>query len=273
MSGFFLGMIMATVVIAGVLFFLNTNKTTFQQHEAKPQPREPEIMRPEGSQQVAPPPVAIRPEDSTEGTSPSDEVKLPKPVESAEKTDDTQPEDKKAEDKPADKTAPPVADKGQTDKPADKPATPPKTVEKQPKPGPEQILESGSLEKAEQAAKDKAAAKAKEEAQRAQTAKEKAAKEKAAKETQNKTAQAQNKAAAGGKARLQVGSFKDGAAADAQRAKLAMLGVSTNVVKSTGANGQTVYRVQTGSMSRQQAEQTAQRLKQNQIDSLVRAAE
>ena len=52
-----------------------------------------------------------------------------------------------------------------------------------------------------------------------------------------------------------------------------MLGVSTNVVKSTGANGQTVYRVQTGSMSRQQAEQTAQRLKQNQIDSLVRAAE
>ena len=70
---------------------------------------------------------------------------------------------------------------------------------------------------------------------------------------------------------LQLGSFKDSNAADAQRAKLAMLGVNANVVKGS-ANGQTVYRVQTGTLSRPQAEKMAERLRQNQIDSLMRTA-
>ncbi|MCP2040169.1 cell division protein FtsN [Neisseria sp. HSC-16F19] len=245
MSGFFLGMIIATMAIAGVLFFLNTNKTTFQQHETARAPAQPEILTPEGSNQTTPPPVPINPEDSTEGTSPSDEAKPPKPAEPDSKPEPEEtpkPEGDKAETKPA-----PPADKPKTDKPADKPKT-------AARPTPDQILESGSLEKAQQAAKEKAA---KEEAKQAQAAKEKTA-----------AAKAQ-----GGKARLQVGSFKNSTAADEQRAKLAMLGVNTTVVKGTGADGQTVYRVQTGSMSRQQAEQTAQRLKQNQIDSLVRSAQ
>lgn len=260
MSGFFLGMIMATLVIAGVLFFLNTNKTTFKQHETAQRPApQPEIMRPEGSGQPAPPPVAVRPEDTTEGTSPKDEAQAPKAAETADK-------------KEADSATAPGDDKKAEDKPADKP----KTTAKQPKPTPEQILESGSLEKAEQAAKDKAD-KA-EAARRAQAAKDKAAKEKNAAAGKDKAAKTDTAAkdgkdkATGTKARVQAGSFKDNAAADAHRAKLAMLGVTTHVVKSTGANGQTVYRVQTGSMSRQQAEQTARRLKQNQIDSLVRSA-
>ena len=53
--------------------------------------------------------------------------------------------------------------------------------------------------------------------------------------------------------------------------KLAMLGVNANVVKGS-ANGQTVYRVQTGTLSRAQAEKMAAHLRQNQIDSLMRTA-
>ena len=50
-----------------------------------------------------------------------------------------------------------------------------------------------------------------------------------------------------------------------------MLGVNANVVKGS-ANGQTVYRVQTGTLSRAQAEKMAAHLRQNQIDSLMRTA-
>ena len=77
--------------------------------------------------------------------------------------------------------------------------------------------------------------------------------------------------AAGGNLILQMGSFGDQQSADAQRAKLAMMGVSSNVVQAT-VNGKTVYRVQSGRLSRAEAERTRQTLKQNGVDSLTRNA-
>ena len=77
--------------------------------------------------------------------------------------------------------------------------------------------------------------------------------------------------AGGGNLILQRGSFGDQQSADAQRAKLAMMGVSSSVVQAT-VNGKTVYRVQSGRLSRAEAERTRQTLKQNGVDSLTRNA-
>lgn len=144
----------------------------------------------------------------------------------------------------------PVAPKAE--KPAAKPTQQPKAEAKPKpetkpapaaKPTPEQILDSGSIEKARKEAQKEAVQKA-----------------------ERKPAPA-----AGGNLILQMGSFGDQQSADAQRAKLAMMGVSSNVVQAT-VNGKTVYRVQSGRLSRAEAERTRQTLKQNGVDSLTRNA-
>lgn len=205
LSGFIIGLLLATIVIAAVLFFLNKNKTTFRQPETQTQPPTPEVLTPGGSPPLTTSAPQILP-------LPGASDALGEFIASQEQTTTEAPIGKPATPKP---TARP---------PTEKPA----------KVRPEQILNSGSLEKAQQQAnKEKPVTK--------------------------------------GVVRLQAGSFKDNDAADAQRAKLAMLGVDAQVVKGT-ANGQTVYRVQTGALSHQQAEKTTQLLRQNQIDSLMHKA-
>ena len=212
LSGFIIGLLLATVVIAGVLFFLNKNKTPFKQPEIQTQTPPPEILTP-GGQQASTPPVT-----------PASDV-LGSFIASQEATAST----------PA---MPPETSMPPQPKPQPKPKP---VTEKPTQPSPEQILNSGSVEKARAAAKQEA--------------------------EQNKTSPTPKS----GTVLLQLGSFKDNSAADAQRAKLAMLGVNAHVVKGS-ANGQTVYRVQTGTLSRQQAEKMAAHLRQNQIDSLMRTA-
>ncbi len=217
LSGFMVGLLLATAVIAGVLFFLNQNKTPFKPTQtAQPAPAQPDILTP-GTPAPPPPPPAsdVLGDFITEQTASEPAASAPAPAK------------------------PPIAEsKPETDKPAKPPVAERKPPATEPKVTPEQILNSGSLEKAQQAARKPSATPA-----------------------TNRDARVM----------LQIGSFRDSAAADAQRAKLAMLGVDTQVVQSQ-ANGQTVFRVQTGKMNRQQAEQTAERLRQNSIDSLVRNA-
>lgn len=221
LSGFIIGLLLATAVIAGILFFLNKNKTPFKQPEIQTQTPPPEILTPGGQQAGTPP-----------ATPASDTDVLGSFI--ASQTD--------AASEPATASTPatpPASHKPPQTLPQAKPPQP--KPEKPAKVSPEQILNSGSVEKARAAAKQEAA-----------------------KKPTDNTA---DKAAV----LLQLGSFKDNSAADVQRAKLAMLGVDARVVKGS-ANGQTVYRVQTGALSQQQAEKMAAHLRQNQIDSLMRTA-
>jgi len=87
-------------------------------------------------------------------------------------------------------------------------------------------------------------------------------------------AKAEAKTAEGGKkVILQMGSYADRNSADAQRAKLAMLGVNARVASSKRSDGQTVYRIQSGRLSRAEAQALSDKLRGNGIDTLTRQAD
>ena len=128
------------------------------------------------------------------------------------------------------------------------------------KPTPEQILNSGSIEKARQEANKGAAKEVKKAEAEKQTAKA-------------DNAKAEAKTAEGGKkVILQMGSYADRNSADAQRAKLAMLGISSKVVERTNGD-KTVYRVQSNSMSSEAAKNVQKDLQKHNINSLMRSAQ
>ena len=128
------------------------------------------------------------------------------------------------------------------------------------KPTPEQILNSGSIEKARQEANKGAAKEVKKAEAEKQTAKA-------------GNAKAEAKTAEGGKkVILQMGSYADRNSADAQRAKLAMLGISSKVVERTNGD-KTVYRVQSNSMSSEAAKNVQKDLQKHNINSLMRSAQ
>lgn len=237
LSGFMLGLLLATLVIAAILFFLNrSSKDSFKQQEPVViTPPVPEILTPkEGASMPdlsasSASDVAASGVDVLEGFILEQTASEPQTAPVAPAA----PSKPKVE-KPAVKSAPPKAET--PPKPASKPAP-------AAKPTPEQILDSGSIEKARKEAQKEAAQKA-----------------------ERKPAPA-----GGGNLILQMGSFGDQQSADAQRAKLAMMGVSSSVVQAT-VNGKTVYRVQSGRLSRAEAERTRQTLKQNGVDSLTRNA-
>jgi len=97
-------------------------------------------------------------------------------------------------------------------------------------------------------------------------------------EAEKQTAKADNakaeaKTAEGGKkVILQMGSYADRNSADAQRAKLAMLGISSKVVERTNGD-KTVYRVQSNSMSSEAAKNVQKDLQKHNINSLMRSAQ
>ncbi|MRN37627.1 cell division protein FtsN [Neisseria sp. N95_16] len=153
-------------------------------------------------------------------------------------------EKKAAEKKAAEKKA---ADKKAADKKAaDKKAAEKKTA----KPTPEQILNSGSIEKARKAAGEEA--------------------KKSSKAADSKAATSAK--SSGKKVIVQMGSYGDRASADAQRAKLAMMGVQSSVVEGS-ANGKKVYRLQSGVMAQDAAQRVQQTLKKNGVSSFTRSAQ
>lgn len=120
-------------------------------------------------------------------------------------------------------------------KPQPKPQTPVVSKKAEPKPTPEQILESGNIEKARELAKREA------------------------KQTKK------------GNVVLQAGSFNSRDYAESQRAKLALLGVQAQVAEAN-VNGKTVYRVQTPKMSSDKASATKDIMKRNGVGVYERSA-
>lgn len=151
------------------------------------------------------------------------------------------------------------------------------------KPTAEQILNSGSIEKAREVARQEAQAKrAKQRAAEAANANSKADNAPApAKESKADQPAAPNKANSEAKPRaeskpadasrttVQAGAYNTRQAAEAQRAKLALMGVNTQVVE-VQSNGKTLYRVQTRSMDNKHANQVRETLQQNGVNSIPR---
>ena len=331
-SGFISGLLLATAVIVGVLFFLNKgDQNVFKDLTRSEKQPEPEVLQPQPTPPVVEKPkvevtdsgvegVASEPETISisepvsETPKPEETVKTEEPVlvpgvpskkqepkvqtsrepsepevtgEDIIKAEQAEAEKKAAEKRLAEKKAELAkqrADKAKADKAAadkkaadelsqkqkaraerklaEKKAAEKKAAEKNAaaKPTPEQILNSGSIEKARQAANDgaKQSASKSTEVKKAATSKE-VAKDSAKKDT-------------GKKVLVQMGSYSDRNSADAQRAKLAMLGVQSSVVTST-ANGKNVYRVQSGVMNQEAAKRVQQTLQKNGVSSFTRSAQ
>lgn len=250
LSGFIFGLLLATLIIGVVLYFLNSTPSGIKQPEAPKTEIQPEILTPRQERQPE-----QRPSDTTVGSD-SGRYALPpgditdKPPVAASVPQQASTPAQRPEEKPA-----------QEDKPVQtKPREQQRKPEPEAKPTPEQILESGNVERArEQARRQRREAEAK-----------------AAREAESKTAeQRAQRNAEGGNGRyiVQMGSYNNPQAADTQRAKLAMLGVNARVTSSKRSDGQTVYRLQSGRLSRAEAQALSERLRGNGIDTLTRQAD
>ena len=253
LSGFIFGLLLATLIIGVVLYFLNNTPSGIKQPEAPKTEIQPEILTPRQERQPE-----QRPSDTTVGSD-SGRYALPpgditdKPPVAASVPQQASTPAQRPEEKPAQEDKP-----GQT-----KPREQQRKPEPEAKPTPEQILESGNVERArEQARRQRREAEAK------------AAREVEAK-TAEQRAQRNAEAHSGGNGRyiVQMGSYNNPEAADTQRAKLAMLGVNARVTSSKRSDGQTVYRIQSGRLSRAEAQALSERLRGNGIDTLTRQAD
>ena len=253
LSGFIFGLLLATLIIGVVLYFLNNTPSGIKQPEAPKTEIQPEILTPRQERQPE-----QRPNDTTVGPD-SGHYTLPpgditdKPPVSASVPQQASTPVQRQEEKPA-----------QEDKSVQtKPREPQRKPEPEAKPTPEQILESGNVERArEQARRQRREAEAK------------AAREAEAKAAEQR-AQRNAEAHSGGNGRyiVQMGSYNNPEAADTQRAKLAMLGVNARVASSKRSDGQTVYRIQSGRLSRAEAQALSEKLRGNGIDTLTRQAD
>ena len=253
LSGFIFGLLLATLIIGVVLYFLNNTPSGIKQPEAPKTEIQPEILTPRQERQPE-----QRPSDTTVGSD-SGRYALPpgditdKPPVAASVPQQASTPAQRPEEKPA------PEDKPMQTKPREQQHKP----EPEAKPTPEQILESGNVERArEQARRQRREAEAK------------AAREAEAK-TAEQRAQRNAEAHSGGNGRyiVQMGSYNNPQAADTQRAKLAMLGVNARVTSSKRSDGQTVYRIQSGRLSRAEAQALSERLRDNGIDTLTRQAD
>lgn len=71
---------------------------------------------------------------------------------------------------------------------------------------------------------------------------------------------------------LQMGAYADRRSAEGQRAKLAILGISSKVV-GYQAGHKTLYRVQSGNMSADAVKKMQDELKKHEVASLIRSIE
>ena len=248
LAGFIFGLLLATLIIGVVLYFLNNTPSGIKQPEAPKTEIQPEILTPRQERQPE-----QRPNDTTVGpdsgdyTLPPGDITDKPPVSAASTPAQRQEEKPVQENKPV-----------QT-----KPREPQRKPEPEAKPTPEQILESGNVERArEQARRQRREAEAK------------AAREAEAKAAEQRV-QRNAEAHSGGNGRyiVQMGSYNNPEAADTQRAKLAMLGVNARVASSKRSDGQTVYRIQSGRLSRAEAQALSDKLRGNGIDTLTRQAD
>lgn len=277
LSGFFFGLILATVIIAGILFYLNqTGQNVFkspfvpQQQEvadtmkpatrpkeepARPNPvgqdasSEPDAALPEGradEQETADKQPVFEKTDETAGEADNPEQETPKGQKMHNKAGQPDGREKDIGGKVREKEAGTV--KKQLVKPSEEAggqaAKEKKKAGKEkaaPQPTPEQILNSGSIEKARSAA---------------------------AKEGQKPNTPAKAESTH----YLQMGAYSDRRSAEGQRARLAILGVPSKVV-GYQAGHKTLYRVQSGNMSADAVKKMQDDLKKHGVASLIRAIE
>lgn len=269
LSGFFFGLILATVIIAGILFYLNqSGQNAFKIPASSKQPAETEILKPKNQpkEDIQPEPAdqnaLSEPDAATEAEQSDAEKAADKADEVEEKAGEPEREEpdgqavrKKALTEEREQTVREKAQKKDTETVKKQAVKPSKETEKKapkeekkaakekvaPKPTPEQILNSGSIEKVRSAA----------------------AKEVQKMKTSDK-AEATHY--------LQMGAYADRRSAEGQRAKLAILGISSKVV-GYQAGHKTLYRVQSGNMSADAVKKMQDELKKHGVASLIRAIE
>lgn len=276
LSGFFFGLILATVIIAGILFYLNqTGQNAFKNPFLSQQPAETEILKPKNQPEedvqpdsadhnVLTEPDGAKTIESTDGEKTIDKQTVAdKVTEVAEQTDEPEQEEPKERNirKKAGQSEEHVRevreevskkDAGTLKKQAVKPS---EKVEKkavkeekktgkgktEPKPTPEQILNSGSIEKA---------------------------RSEAAREVQKLKTSVKEEATN----YLQMGAYANRQGAEEQRAKLAILGISSKVV-GYRAGSKMLYRVQSNNMSADAVKKMQAELKKHGVASLIRSIE
>ncbi|MBH5329818.1 SPOR domain-containing protein [Eikenella sp. S3360] len=240
LTGFIFGLLLATFIIGAVLYFLNNTPSGIKQPEAPKTETQPEILTPR--QQPQPTAAAGSDASGSSGryTLPPGDITDQPPATASAPAQASTPETRPEQPKPQQQA---------------KPREPQRKPEPEAKPTPQQILESGNVERArEQARRERREAEAK------------------AAEQRNSQRNAEQHANNGGRYIVQMGSYNNPEAADSQRAKLAMLGIDARV-SSSQRNGQTVYRIQSGRLSRAQADALSERLRSNGVDSLTRQAD
>ena len=213
--------------------------------------------------------TARRPPDMMDDPVLGDSTETETPRDTKPRKPETKPADSKADNRQPEKAKLSEAEKRrrQQEDLADRNA----------KPTAEQILNSGSIEKAREVARQEAQAKRAKQraAEEAQANKADRAPAQARESKSDQPAAAQNKTgnkSAGNKTdrtTVQAGAYNTRQAAEAQRAKLALMGVNTQVVE-VQSNGKTLYRVQTRSMDSKRANQVRETLQQNGINSIPR---
>ena len=135
--------------------------------------------------------------------------------------------------------------------PSDKPITTPVEKKVEPKPAPK------SVEKTEKKPETKPAVKP---AEKPQKTPEKTAKPSPKDILEGKTS---------GNYFVQMGAFKTQAQADTQRAKLAQVGISSQIQQGKDKNGNTVYRVRSGSLNKADAEKIRDTAKNHKFDAMI----
>ena len=213
--------------------------------------------------------TARRPPDMMDDPVLGDSTETETPRDTKPRKPETKPADSKADNRQPEKAKLSEAEKRrrQQEDIADRNA----------KPTAEQILNSGSIEKAREVARQEAQAKRAKQraAEAAQANKADRAPAQARESKSDQPAAAQNKTgnkSAGNKTdrtTVQAGAYNSRQAAEAQRAKLALMGVNTQIVE-VQSNGKTLYRVQTRGMDSKRANQVRETLQQNGINSIPR---
>jgi len=208
--------------------------------------------------------TARRPPDMMDDPVLGDSTETETPRDTKPRKPETKPADSKADNRQPEKAKLSEAEKRrrQQEDLADRNA----------KPTAEQILNSGSIEKAREVARQEAQAKRAKQraAEEAQANKADRAPAQARESKSDQPVAAQNKT--GNKTdrtTVQAGAYNSRQAAEAQRAKLALMGVNTQVVE-VQSNGKTLYRVQTRSMDSKHANQVRETLQQNGVNSIPR---
>ena len=272
-GGFIFGLLLATAIIGGILYFLNNTKAEYKEIPQSQELPKPEILVPSSAgsavaSAVSDDSASVEFVDADELAA-SDIDDASKPIQSGAVTSPTQPVTKEvqaeqqrlAEEKQRVKQARQKQEAIQKEREAEaqkkaqlkkEQAAEQQKKTESAKPTPKQILNHGNLEKAQTEATE--SAKTKKETSKKETSKKEAA----------------EKQTASSRSIVQMGSYNNEKAADTQRAKLAMIGVSANVVEAT-ANGQTVYRVQSARLSADAAEDMRKTLQQNGVNSFTRS--